>query len=553
MLDIQSLLKDYQRTKEQNAALLQQTTALEKDKTQLSEALAKSETHNAALTTKMTNMLEQIKLMNQRKFASKSEANLLQQNLFDEVGVADSSHEAPGSQKQTITYTRNTKNKPKRQALPEHLERVDIIIDIDEADKICDCCGEPRSEMRSEITERLIVIPAKLQVERTIRKQYVCNRNQCENEKILIQTLPPHILPKSNASPSVMADILSKKYVEHIPLYRQEKAWARVDIKMPRNTMCNWIMELAAECSILYQLLMKHALTYDIIAVDETTAQVLGEPNRRNDQKSYIWAYRGGPPDAPVVYFEYQETRDAEHPIRFLKHYHGFVMSDAYTGYDWIDAEEGYRIVHVYCISHARRPFAELVKATKTEGHAHAAIKYFQELYAIEKYARENTLTPEERFYLRLTEAKPVLDALFKYLKTTLPKAPKGSKLGKAMKYMLTREDGFYAYLTDGRLEIDNNLLENEIRPFAIGRKNWLFLGSPRGADAACMFYSFIQTAKANHLDPGLYITKMLEKLPYCKTEADFGKLLPWNLKAELQADKNQASATCQETLAKAA
>ena len=553
MLDMQSLLKDYQRTKEQNAALLQQITVLKEDKTQLTEALTKSKTHNAELTTKMTNMLEQIKLMNQRKFASLSEANLLQQNLFDEVGVADSGEDESETQQQTITYTRTTKNKPKRQALPEHLERVEIVIDIDEADKICDCCGKERGEMRSEITERLILIPAKLQVERTIRKQYVCNRKQCANEKILIEPLPPHILPKSNASPSVMADILTKKYVEHIPLYRQEKAWARLDIKMPRNTMCNWIMELAAECSILYQLLMKHALKHDIIAVDETTAQVLGEPDRRNDQKSYIWAYRGGPPDAPVVYFEYQETRDAEHPIRFLKNYHGFVMSDAYTGYDWIDAAEGYRIVHVYCMSHARRPFAELVKATKTEGHAHTAIGYFQALYAIEKYARENKLTPEERFYLRLTKARPILDALFKFLKTTLPKAPKGSKLGKAINYMLTREEGFYAYLTDGRLEIDNNLLENEIRPFAIGRKNWLFLGSPRGAEAACMFYSFIQTAKANGLDPAIYLTNMLEKLPYCRTEADFEKLLPWHLKAELQADKNQTSATRQETLAKAA
>ena len=221
--------------------MLQQNTAL-------TEALTKSETNNTELTTKMTNMLEQIKLMNQRKFASRSEANLLQQNLFDEVGIADSN--APETQ--TITYTRSTKNKPKRQALPEHLERVEIIIDIDEADKICDCCGKERSEMRSEITERLIIIPAKLQVERIIRKQYVCNRKQCTNEKILIDPLPPHILPKSNASPSVMADILTKKYVEHMPLYRQEKAWARLDIKMPRNTMCNWIMELATECSILY-------------------------------------------------------------------------------------------------------------------------------------------------------------------------------------------------------------------------------------------------------------------------------------------------------------
>ena len=274
MLDMQSSLKNYLRTKEENAVLLQQNAALQAEKVTLSQALETSQTNNAELTTKVTNMLEQIKLMNQRKFASRSEANLLQQNLFDEVGVADSGGaEEPEAQKQTITYTRSSKNKPKRQPLPESLERVDIVIDIDEADKICDCCGELRSEMRDEVSERLIVIPVKLQVERTIRKQYVCNSKKCEDEQIFIQPLPPRILPKSNASPSIMADILTKKYVDHLPLYRQQQSWARLDIKMPRNTMCGWIMELAAECSILYQLLIKHALKHDIIAVDETTAQ----------------------------------------------------------------------------------------------------------------------------------------------------------------------------------------------------------------------------------------------------------------------------------------
>ena len=339
-----------------------------------------------------------------------------------------------------------------------------------------------------------------------------------------------------------MADILTKKYVEHLPLYRQEKAWARLDIKLPRNTMCGWIMTLAEALSPLYHLLIKRLLRYNIIAVDETTAQVLNEPERGNQQKSYIWAYRGGPPDKVGVYFEYQETRAAEHPFRLLKDYNGFVMTDAYAGYDWIDAEDGYRRVHIYCMAHARRPFAELVKMTKTKGYAHQATAYFAKLYAVEKRAARENLTPTQRFILRLKKAKPVLDELFAFLKETAPKAPPGSKLGKAIAYMLEREEGFYAYLSDGRLPIDNNLLENEIRPFALGRKNWLFLGSPRGAEAACIYYSLIQTAKANQIDPGLYLTRMLKKLPLCKIEADFETLLPWNIKAEIQAEKEQRS-----------
>ena len=238
------------------------------------------------------------------------------------------------------------------------------------------------------------------------------------------------------------------------------------------------------------------------------------------------------------MYFEYQETRGAQHPIQFLESYAGHVITDAYTGYDWMDAVEGFRIVHVYCMSHARRNFAEIVKLTKTPGAAHTAIQYFQELYAIEAYARDNKLTPEERFILRLTKSKPILDDLFTFLIEVAPKAPPGSKLGKAIAYMLDRRHGFYAYLSDGRLEIDNNLLENEIRPFALGRKNWLFLGSPRGAEAACIFYTLIQSAKANDVEPSAYLARILEILPSCKKDEDFEILLPWHIKVVLEKDK---------------
>lgn len=526
MLNIIALLKENQQLKEKNEVLSQENAALHQNLS------ASKETHTQ-LTAELNRLLEQIKLMNQRRFASSSEANLLQQNLFDELAVADSNEQQT---KKTVTYTRNATNKPKRTPLPEHLERVEIMVDIDDADKICACCGEKRQPMGEVVTERLIVIPAKVHVEKTIRPKYVCNSKKCTNEGIFIAPLVPRILPKSYASASLIADILTKKYVDHIPLYRQQQAWKRLAVEVPRNTMCGWLMNLLEEVRPLYRLLCQHILRHTIIHVDETTVQVLGEPNRDDKQKSYLWAYRGGPPDASVVYFNYQETRDAQHPMQFLETYHGFVMSDAYSGYHWIDTVEDYRLVHVYCMAHARRNFADIVKMTKTPGVAHTAIGYFQELYALEAYARDNNLTPAQRFILRLTQAKPILDKLFAFLKETAPKAPIGSKLGKAIAYMLDREYGFYAYLSDGRLEIDNNLLENEIRPFALGRKNWLFLGSPRGAEAACVFYSLIQTAKANDIEPFSYLNAMLEKLPFCKTDSDFEMLLPWNIKDELRA-----------------
>ena len=522
------LQQENQRLKAQMTMLLQENNQLKTNVVSLEEKLTESKSTQATQQQQITNLLEQIKLMRHRTFGTKSEANLLQQSLFDEIGVADQTPLEPDTQ--TITYTRKKKGQGHWVVLAEGLEQVEIILDIDEADRHCPCCDKERSKMGEEVSERLITIPAKIKVERTIRPQYVCKNPQCDENTIVIQTLPPRILTKSYASPSIIADILTKKYIEHMPLYRQQQSWKRVGVKLPRNTMCNWLMTLAKECSPLYQLLREHAIHYNILYIDETTGQVLGEPGRDNRKKSYIWAYRGGPPDQPVVYYEYQESRSAEHPMRFLKDYSGVVLTDAYTGYDWIDAEAGFRLIHVFCMSHARRNFADIVKITKTEGYAHQAISYFEKLYAVEKTAREQNLTPAARFYLRLTEAKPVLYQLFTFLEETLPKANPNGKLGKAISYMLQRKEGFYAYLTDGRLEIDNNLLENQIRPFALGRKNWLFLGSPRGAEAACMFYTLLQTAIANGLDPRQYLTDMLEQLPYCQTKDDYKRLLPWRI-----------------------
>lgn len=273
---------------------------------------------------------------------------------------------------------------------------------------------------------------------------------------------------------------------------------------------------------------------------DETVAQVMKEVNQRNQQKPYIWAYRGGPPDKQVVQFEYQPTRQSQHAISFLSDYQGYVMTDGYTGYLWIDNDNALQMIHVLCMAHARRPFAELAKLAKTPGISHQALGYFAKLYAVAKQAREQQLSSEERFYLRLTKAKPILDAMFAYIQMQQKSVPPKSKLGKAIAYMLERQAGLYAYLSDGRLEIDNNALENQIRPFAIGRKNWLFLGSPKGAEAACIFYTLIQTAKVNGIEPFAYLRAMLEQLPHCKSEADVEQLLPWNI--ELTNNNKQQS-----------
>ena len=196
--------------------ILEENRRLKAEMASLSNQLEATESHNTELTDKLTNLLEQIKLMNQRKFASSSEANILQHSLFDECAVADSGEMPDEAQSITYQVTRTLKNKPKRSVLPENLERIDIVLDLDEEDKRCDCCGEMRHQMGEEISERLIVIPAKLQVERTSRPKYVCNHKSCQNEAILTQPLPPHILPKSNASPSRAIGLKFKQFPQKV-------------------------------------------------------------------------------------------------------------------------------------------------------------------------------------------------------------------------------------------------------------------------------------------------------------------------------------------------
>ncbi|MBT5293703.1 MAG: IS66 family transposase [Cellvibrionales bacterium] len=316
----------------------------------LEQTLATTKVENATLQEKYDGLLETVKLANQRKFSPSTEANILQQNLFDEVGVASSE---PGEQNAkdktgttTYTVTRKKKNHPTRKPLPEHLPRVKTILEPTEADKMCSC-GCQREQMGQEVTEELIVEPAKVLVNQIIRPKMVCKNKDCDNDKIIIVPLL-RLLPKTNASPSLIADIVTKKYVDHLPLYRQEKIWERLDIILPRNLLCGWLMMTADKCEPLYKLLNQYLLGYDVVHADETTAQVLKEMGRTSKQKSYIWSYKGGPPDKSVVIFEYQETRENKHPIKFLTGFAGYIMTDAYTGYDWIGRKEFESSIRVF-------------------------------------------------------------------------------------------------------------------------------------------------------------------------------------------------------------
>ena len=482
--------------------------------------------------SKYENILEQLRLAKQKQFASSSEKNVLQPGLFDEPGIElpESVKEQLADTQEEITIPEHTrKKKPKRCKLPEDLPRETIVHDIPDADKVCSC-GQCLVRIGEEITEQLKYIPAQLSIVQHVRPKYACKPCQ---ENVKIAPMPALLLPKSIATPELVAHIIIAKYCDHLPLYRQEKMWERIAVNLPRSSLCGWVLKAAELCEPLVKQLQKAIVAYDYAQADETTVQVMKEDNRKNTQKSYMWCYRGGNKDGPIIVYEYQETRGGYHAAQFLSGFSGYLQTDAYSGYNWADKNN--KITAVGCNAHARRNFAELVKLSKTPGLAAEGVAFYKQLYKIEAYARENNLSPKKRYELRNKKSKPIFEAFKQWLDHHLPKTSEQGKIGKAIRYCINHWQQLTNFLKDGRIEIDNNLCENAIRPFTLGRKNWLFMGSPVGAKAGATFYSLIETCKANKIDPQQYLTQMLHKIRCCKTEKDYQELLPQNLTLDNQ------------------
>jgi hypothetical protein len=267
-------------------------------------------------------------------------------------------------------------------------------------------------------------------------------------------------------------------------------------------------------------------LAYDIIQMDETTVQVLNEPGKTAQTKSYLWVQRGGPPEQPILLYDYDPSRGAGVPKRLLEGFNGTLQTDGYAGYN--AAVSLHHLTHLGCFAHARRKFDEAIKAQgkhKRRGLAHRGLALIQKLYGVEKAVRH--AAPAERYAYRLNHAQPLLDELRTWLDEALPQVPPQSATGRALNYLHNEWHKLIGYLKDGRLEIDNNRAENAIRPFVIGRKNWLFSDSVRGVNASANLYSLIETAKANGLEPYAYLRRVFTELPKAETVEAIEALLP--------------------------
>jgi transposase len=402
---------------------------------------------------------------------------------------------------------------------------VEVIHELPENERHCPHDGSLLTEIGEVTSEQLDIVPARIQVIRHIRKQYACRCGQC----IKTAALPPQPIPKSMASPGLLAHITVSKYQDALPLYRQETILNRIGVDLPRATLANWMIQAGGLIQPLINLLRDRLLSYDILQMDETPVQVLKEPGKTAQSKSYLWLQRGGPPDQPVVLYDYDPGRGAGVPKRLLDGFQGYLQTDGYDGYNAVVAVNG--LTHVGCMAHARRKFDEAVKAqgkNRQRGKAHRGLALIQKLYRIEKQARK--LTPDARHDYRQRHAWPILDELRAWLDEALPQVPPTSATGRALNYLHSEWDKLIRYLDDGRLEIDNNGAENAIRPFVLGRKNWLFSASVKGVKASANLYSLIETAKANGLEPYAYLRHLFTELPKAETAEAIEVLLPGNL-----------------------
>jgi len=426
---------------------------------------------------------------------------------------------------EAITVPAHERKKSGRKALPETLPRVDVIHDILESERLCPHDGNTLQEMSEVISEQLDIIPAKIQVIRHIRKQYACSCGQC----IKLAPLPAQPIPKSMASAGLLAHVTVSKYQDALPLYRQEQILQRIGVELPRATLANWMIQAGQLIQPVINLLRDHLLAYDIIQMDETTVQVLDEPDKRAQSKSYLWVQRGGPPEQTVILYDYDPGRGSGVPTRLLEGFKGYLQTDGYDGYNAVVSQNN--LVHVGCMAHARRKFSEAVKAQgkkKKTGKAQQGLAFIQRLYRIEKQIRD--LSPEARYAQRQEKAVPVLNKLKTWLEASLEQVPPTSAVGKALNYLHNEWAKLIHYLDDGRLEIDNNGAENAIRPFVIGRKNWLFSASVKGVKASANLYSLIETVKANGLEPYAYLRYLFAELPLATTVEDVERLLPGNI-----------------------
>jgi len=472
---------------------------------------------------------EYLRLAKQKQFGRSSEKNPDQDDIFNEAEVTDCDIEGIELELEDATTLKNTTRQKKRgrKGFSKNIPREQIYIDLSAEEKL-----GAIDTFYSKVREELDIEPAKVRVLEYMQEKAVFLNEGKRHIKSAI--LPKHPIAKSMASICLLAHIIICKYMDGLPLYRQEGILKRFGGDVSRSSMANWIIRLALHCQPLVHVLREHQHLGPLIQIDETRIQVLKERGYSPVGHKYMWVTVGGPPNSPVVLFDYDPSRSHEVPLRLLDGYSGYLQSDGYGVYDKVSGL--LELKHLGCWDHCRRKFKESQAAQPKTKHgrtkADIALIKIGKLYNIEREIKD--LPADKKHRERQQRSKPVLTDLKRWMVKVMGKAPKDALISVALTYMNNQWPKLVRYCDDGHLPISNIAAENAIRPFVIGRKAWLFADTPKGAHASGIFYSLIETAKANELEPYAYLRHIFEALPYADTVEKVEALLPWNVKNQV-------------------
>ena len=474
---------------------------------------------------------EYLRLAKTRQFGASSEKLGFQVDLFDEaeLEVALAEFETQLPEEELIAPPAK---QTRRRGFSDNLNRVRIELPLSDEEK-----AGAQSTFFTKVKEELEFIPAKLNVLEYWQEKAVFPQAD-GTDTVVAATRPTHPLGKCVASTALLAHIITAKYADGLPLYRQEGILKRYGGEVSRSCMAHWIVRLEEVFKPLLNLVREVQNDSDYLQADESRMFVLKEPGKTAQSDKWMWVIRGGPPDKPSVLFDYDPSRAGSVPARLLDGFSGVLQADGYSGYGQVCAQNG--ITRIGCMDHARRKFVEAVKAAEPAKHkrrkgqptkADVALGQIRKLYRIESALKEGS--DEQRYNARQKLALPILEELKTWLEKNITKVPKGGYTHNAIQYMLNQWEYLVGYCNDGKLQISNALAENAIRPFATGRKAWLFADTSHGAKASAACYSLIETAKANKLEPYAYIKYLLDHIGEADTLEKLEALLPWNIPME--------------------
>lgn len=453
--------------------------------------------HKQALIDKLTHENALLKRM---KFAAQSERFDAEQfSLLDDSVAEDVQSDADTTVAQAIGHS--LRAQPKRQLLPPQLPRREVLHEPEST--VCQC-GCQMKRIGEDIAEKLDYVPGVFTVERHIRGKWACRT--CE--RLVQAPVAAHVIDKGIPTAGLLAHVLVAKFADHLPLYRQEAIFTRAGYAVPRSTLAQWVGACGVQLQPLVDALRAEVLSHPVLHADETPVAML-KPGTGKTHRAYLWAYAPGAfEDIRAVIYDFCESRAGAHARAFLEGWHGSLVCDDFSGYKALMAQG---ITEVGCLAHARRKFFDL-HATSKSLVAQSALQQFGKIYEVERGLQWSST--EERLNERQARSGPLLDALHCWMVQTRQKVPEGSAIARAIDYSLKRWEALTRFASDGRLPIDNNYIENQIRPVAIGRNNWLFAGSLRAGQRAAAIMTLIQSAKLNGHDPFAYLKDVLERLP---------------------------------------